>query len=175
VLEIEVKILGVDADALAKKLELLGAKKVFDGVLKATWFDNGGRLRKQGKVLRLRRAGNKTVLCSKSIISKTGAKVMDEREVEVMDYEATKKVLEGLGFAPTLTLSKKRVSYEIKGTRFEIDSCEGIPPFLEIEGSNEEQVFEWVERLGYKKEDAKPWTFSEVFDYYGIEIQEVNP
>lgn len=165
--EIEVKILEVDVKKITEKLNLLGAKKVFEGSITTTFFDSkNGLLKKNGNVLRLRQIGDKVILCFKTPLSKDDVKIMDEREVEVVDYESAKNVLDARGYQEQQTLIKKRVSYVINKTRFEIDYYDGIPPFLEIEGESEEEVLQWMERLGFEKSEAKPWNFKEVFEYY---------
>ena len=49
--EIEVKILAVDRKALERRLRRLGARRVFDGTLRASFFDfKDGRFRRTGKL-----------------------------------------------------------------------------------------------------------------------------
>jgi adenylate cyclase, class 2 len=160
--EIEAKVLEVDVELLRKKLEAMGAKKVFDGEMNASWFGPA-----QGRVIRLRREGEKKVLCVKTSLKKSGGvRQAQESEMQVESLEETRKVLEGLGYSEKSRATKKRVSYELDGARFEIDSYEGIPPLLEIEAKSAEKVMEGVERLGYQKEDVKPWSFKEVREHY---------
>ncbi len=161
-LEVEAKILEVDVEFIQKKLEATGAKKVFEGRVEAAWFGPS-----QGKVIRLRREGEKTVLCVKNAVKKSGGvRQAEESEVQVESFEGAIKVLEGLGYSEKSRAKKKRVSYELGGARFEIDSYEGIPPLLEIEAKSAEQVLEWVKRLGFAEAEAKPWSYGEVLGHY---------
>ena len=161
-LEVEAKVLEVDVEALQKKLGGLGAKKVFEGKMESAWFEPS-----RGKVIRLRREGEKTFLCVKTGLQKSGgAKQAEESEVAVESFEAAKKVLEALGYSEKSRAKKRRASYELEGARFEIDFYEGIPPLLEVEAASAEAVAKWVKRLGFAAEEAKPWSFGELLEYY---------
>lgn len=165
--EIEVKILGVDKEEVIKKLKDLGVDEVFDGEIKTSYFDSDdGWLKREGKVLRLREKGEELKFTIKKGISKEEAKIMEEFEVGLDEFEPVKNILNGLGLKEIQKIIKHRISYVLDDMHFEIDSHPGIPTFLEIEGPSIEKVKEYVEKLGFTMEDTKPWSVWDVLEYY---------
>lgn len=167
--EIEVKILEIDKDKVEAQLTKLGAAKVFEGELNWTAFDfNDRRFSNNEILLRLRKEGEDTKLTLKKLVSLEGAKTSEEIEVAVDDYESTKKILLALGLNEKkgYPLSKHRVSYLLDNTHFEIDTFAQFPTFLEIEASNQKLAYEYAEKLGFAKQDIKPWGTRELFAYY---------
>lgn len=168
-IETEVKIIGIDRRAVEKRLNSLGARKVFDGTLDGTIFDFPGlKLKRSGRLLRLRREGHgKTTLAAKKMISTAGAKRATEIEVGVPDSGKMRKLLGALGFAQVSRKKKKRTSYRLGSLRFEIDKYPGIPPFLEIEGKTGKALVRGAKLLGFRKGDLKSWTTWDLFRHYG--------
>jgi adenylate cyclase class IV len=78
--------------------------------------------------------------------------------------------LNALGLEAYGVLKKTRTIYHLDNAHFEIDKYLGndsyIPVFLEIEAESEEQVYKYAKILGFKANDCKPWTFSELKNYY---------
>jgi adenylate cyclase class 2 len=169
--EIEVKILGIDKEEIEKKLVGLGARKIFDGKIDALHFDfKDNSLRKKGDPLRLRKFGSKNFLTFKKKISKEKAKIKEETEIEVSDFEDTKKILGILGLNVCRRVKKHRISYGLEGTRFELDTYEAeynfVPSFLEIEAKDVETIYKFAKILGFSETDCKPWSTSDVIKYY---------
>jgi len=161
--EVEVKILEVNKEELLKKLESLGAKKIFDGRVEAIYFET----RDEKQTLRLRKNGGENELVLKTLNDDSEVKDAEELHVTTNSFQYTKKILEKLGFKPKKTrINKHRESYKLNSVRFEIDTIDGLPTFLEIEASNKEEVLAWVEKLGFSKNDAKPWTGKQVLKHY---------
>ncbi|MBI4016150.1 MAG: class IV adenylate cyclase [Candidatus Aenigmarchaeota archaeon] len=170
--EIEVKILEIDKERIDDKLRTLGARKTFDGIVTAVYYDfPDGYLEKQDKTLRLRKKESvietQTEFTSKTPVSRKKAKIMTEHEVCVDDYDKMKKLLESIGFIEYKTLIKQRISYSIGKVHFEIDTLPNIPTFLEIEAPDIKTLEKQVTLLGYKMKDAKPWSGKDVMKYYG--------
>ncbi len=169
--EIEVKILEVDAAAVAGKLIALGARKTFDDEIHALYYDTADRaLRGRRTTLRLRKEGSSAVLAVKKDISDTGAKVREEQEVRVSDFAAMRSLLEALGMGVWLEMKKHRVSYELSGLHFEFDRYEGayayIPEFLEIEGPSLDVIHDYAGLLGFTAGDCLPWDAVELARHY---------
>ena len=162
--EIEVKILEINKTQIERKLKSLGAKKVFDGDVYAIYFKN------KNNTIRLRKKGNKSYLTVKLKLRSKKAKVREEHEIEVSDFEITKKILELLGLKKYINQKKHRTSYKIKDTIFEIDKYSGkysrIPAFLEIEGKKVNEIYKYAKLLGFKEEQCKPWTGKDLIEYY---------
>ncbi len=169
--EAEIKILGIDRKSLEKKLRTLGAKRVFHDRIHALYYDDSaGSLKKRKCVLRLRREGVKAVLTYKGHVSDRGAKVLDERELLVSDFDAARSILESLGFSAWLEMEKHRTSYALRGAHFEFDKYGGeygyIPEFLEIEGPDVKTVHAFARLLGFRRKDCRPWDAVQVAEFY---------
>lgn len=171
--EVEVKILEIEREKIIDKLLKLGAKKVFDDIIYAVKFDTPDRkLEKEDKMLRLRMEGKKAVMTFKKKISKDNAKVSDELEIEVPDFEELSRILEGIGFAKLAAYKKRRITYKIEDVCFEFDKYleeyEEIPEFLEIEAKDAGTLFKYVKLLGFKESDAHPWSMLDVLKHYRL-------
>jgi adenylate cyclase class 2 len=165
--EVEVKILEIDLEEIRKKLLALGAEKIFDGELHVVAFDYPDeRLHTAGQILRVRKVGDKVELCFKDKKEASKFKVREETEVTTSGFKDTVAILEKAGLKIFYQGEKRRESYKIGPVRFEIDYYAGIPPFLEIEAPTEEQVVEWVEKLGYQMEQTTSMNGRDVKEYY---------
>jgi adenylate cyclase, class 2 len=171
--EIEVKILDIDKKKVVEKLKALGAKKTFDGEVHGYFFDfPDSCIRKAKDTLRLRKVGDKSFLTFKKYVNNRGAKVREEFEVEVADFEAAKKILESVGLSAWMDVRKHRSSYALGGVHFELDKHADqyifVPEFLEIEAKDAATVRRYAGLLGYGKKDLRPWTIIEVAKHYGL-------
>ena len=169
--ETEVKILEVNRAELEEKLKSLGAKKVFEGELSATLFDNKKKeISSSDGLLRLRDEGGKFFLTHKGVVPSAKTKIRDETEIEVSDIEKTKKILKVLGFEEIGRMKKKRISYKLGDLKFEFDKYteeyDFIPEFLEIESESEEEIKKILKKLGLSIEDTKPWSMKDLIKHY---------
>ena len=169
--EIEVKVLDINRAAVEARLGELGAELRSDELLSAVFFDFPDyRLRATGKLLRLRREGDRTFLTFKRRIGEEGAKIREENEVMVSDFEVCRQVLSGLGLGETARVEKRRTTYRLGAANIAIDHHLGehsfIPEFLEIEAGSVEQVRAVAARLGFAPEALRPWGLAQVIDYY---------
>lgn len=169
--EVEVKILDIDRKALESKLLSLGARMTFDGEMYAVYLDHADdELKQRGDLLRLRKEGDACLMTFKKFVSDETAKIRQEDEVNISDFDSMRYIFEQLGFKEWLIVRKHRTSYEIDGVHFEFDKhLDGhafIPEFLEIEAADLESIYRFVEMLGFKKDDCRPWTFLNVADHY---------
>jgi adenylate cyclase class 2 len=166
--EVEVKFLEIDKAALERKLQSLGAKKVFEGIITPFYFDfPNGSLRARNKVLRLRKKGSLVEFAIKEKKKSFGAKVAEETEVIVSDFENTRKILLSLGFREYARLPKKRISYALGPVHYELDTYDGMPTFLEVEAHSIKELKWAVNKLGFILKEAKPWSGREVLKHYG--------
>jgi len=169
--EIEAKILEINRTEVEKKLVSLGGKKVFEGIIDAHSYDYPDRtIMKSKSSFRIRKENQRVVITFKKFISNKGVKKRNEFEVEVSDFEIAKKIIEALGLKEWKHIRKKRTSYRLEGTRFEMDKYIGklsfVPEFLEIEAKDAKTIYKQAAVLGFQKSDCKPWTTSQVIDYY---------
>jgi predicted adenylyl cyclase CyaB len=109
-------------------------------------------------------------LTFKRRIGEEGAKVREENEVMVSDFEVCRRVLVGLGLEETARVEKQRTSYSLGGATIAIDRHAGelsfIPEFLEIEAGSVEEVRAVAARLGFAPEALRPWGLAQVIEYY---------
>ena len=169
--EIEIKILEVNHEEIVEKLVNLGAKKIFEGEIKAEFFEfETNFLSNQDIINRLRNEGEKIILTVKEPIEKKVVKVVEETEIEVSDIEKARTILNSLGLVVKKVTKKHRITYNLRGTQFELDKYIGdhsfIPEFLEIESKNVKEIYKYVELLGLKKEDCKPWSMKNLIEHY---------
>jgi len=151
--EIEVKLRFESAAAARDALEKLGASlvepRVFeDNVL----YDRAhAPLRDAGKLLRLRRVGERVVLTYKApVAGEHRHKVREEHETRVGEFEAAVRILDGLGFFPSYRYQKYRTLYAIGGVHACVDETP-IGCFVELEGEPE-AIDRVAERLGFAQD-----------------------
>lgn len=165
----EIKILEINRLEVENKLINIGAKKIFEDEMIAYYYEKA-HSREEGFVIRIRKDGEKNIFTVKKKISNEKTKITDEIEVEVKDFDKMNKILELLGYKFFLKIRKHRTQYEIEKVHFAfdkyLDDWAFIPEFLEIESDNEEDVFNYAKKLGFKKEDCKPWGGWTLHSYY---------
>jgi adenylate cyclase, class 2 len=170
--EVEVKIVEIDREKVEARLRSLGATRTFDGDQVTVFFDfHGNPIAAAKNLLRLRKTGDKTHLTFKKFIETESAKVRDEYEVVVSDFESMRLILESLGLSPTKRMEKHRTSYKLKsGVEVDLDKYAGeysyIPDLLEIEGEDAETVRLHAKLLGFQPGECKSWTTFDVINYY---------
>ena len=169
--EIEVKILQVNKPEMLAKLAELGAEKHFEGELYAIFWDTkDSNFREKKQALRLRKEGEEVALTFKSPISLEAAKIMEELEVKVSDFEVMRKILMALGYEHVKSTRKIREEYLLQGTKIVfdqyLDDLGYIPLFIEIEAADLESLYKVVNLLGYTEVDCKNWNTYEIADYY---------
>jgi len=142
--EHEIKVLDVNVQELAKRLEKIGAKKVYDDDRTIITLDTPERmfLSKKDKLIRITDEGNIKVTMhvnqSKPEI-KEGIKFKTSRLKETMDF------FHEIGLDPISKVKASRISYELGKIDFDIDKFPAIPAFLEID-------IEFIKEEGYELE-----------------------
>ena len=123
------------------------------------------------KWIRLRSSNGKTTLTIKEIFSQDDDYPIDklkEVEFEVSDFNAANKFLTELDFYCDSHQEKRRIQYKYKNTEIVIDFWPMIPPYIEIEGEDRNDIYELVKQLGYKEEDARVINTDTVYLENGI-------
>lgn len=169
--EIEVKVIGIDKERVKADLERAGAVHDFSGEMEQSLFDMPGKeLERTGKVLRIRKKGETSILTLKQKQQNEGVKDAEEIEFVISDAEKMRAILELLGFEERYTLRKHRESYLLGNATVDIDTYLGqngfVPPFLEIEAQDREAVFATIEKLGFDKAQCMPWDTQEIIEHY---------
>lgn len=133
------------------------------------------------KWIRLRQTGDVTTITVKHILENVnimnglqqyGLSSVNETEVSVDSVEVANELLETLGFYHRNYQEKRRISYVYApmNLEIEIDFWPMIPPYMEIEGKAENDIYRFVEMLGFDKKDIKIANTSSVYAMYGINI-----
>ena len=169
--EVEVKVLDIDRAVVESALAGVGAKLEPEQRLTAVFFDfPDGRLRAGGQLLRLRLEGDRAMLTHKGRVREEGAKVREETEVEVDDFEGCRRLLSALGLVETAYVDKFRTSYQLGTAAIAIDRHVGelsfIPELLEIEAGSVEEIRSVAGRLGFSPDQLRPWGLPQVVAHY---------
>ncbi len=169
--ETEIKILEIDKKSIEDKIMELGGKKVFDDYIHTVVFDFKNNLLKKNKnLLRLRKEGDEYYIVFKKNEEKKDVKTANEIHVKIYDLENIKNIFNNIGLFVVEENKKHRTSYRIEDVRFDIDEFKGdyshIPAFIEIESNNIKKIYRYAEKLGFKKEDCRPWNFFDLKKHY---------
>lgn len=170
--EVEVKIIDIDRGKVEATLKSLGASETFEGEVETLFFDfPGDPISKAKNLLRLRKRGDKNELTFKRFVADNTAKVREEYEVLVSDFDTTRVILESIGLKGFGHLKKHRISYALKdGVAVDLDKYEGdlahIPDLMEIEAKDTAELRSHLNLLGFRPQDAKPWTTFDLINYY---------
>jgi len=155
-LEIEVKFLVDDLEAMRQRLDDAGAELIHKRTHEYNIrYDNGwGGLQLQGKLLRLRqdRVAKITYKGQPQTEADSEARVREELEIEVQDFETMDGILRRIGFEPVQVYEKYRETYAL-GEELEIVLDE-LPygNFVELEGE-ETAIRQAAETLGLDWEE----------------------
>lgn len=161
--EVEVKA-RVEEDLSGRVMEIGG--RYLRGVFQEdVYFRHPCRdFAERDEALRLRREDGKCTLTFKGRKVGGGAKMREEIEVGVNDFEGTATLLERLGFERAFVIRKRRKEFSMEGVLVSMDDVESLGKFIEIEvlvkedvGLEEaerlkEKVFEISDKLGIKRE-----------------------
>ena len=155
-LEVEVKLaVRGDPAGVRRMLRGLGyGVRVARALEVNILFDTPGqKLRRAGKLIRLRRVGAHHLLTFKGVSQPARHKVREEIETEATDPRALAKILDRLGFHPVFRYEKYRTEFSRRGEPGVVTLDETpIGNYLEVEGPPR-----WLDRtareLGYSTGD----------------------
>ncbi len=121
-----------------------------------------GRLSREHRVLRLRRDRRITLTYKGPAQRQRGVQIRPEYEVEVDDFDAARRLLEGLGFRVALAYEKYRTQYRWQDVHLVLDELP-YGNFVEIEGPSLESVHRAARALGLDLDAAVPWSYVALF------------
>lgn len=170
--EIEAKILDIDRGAIESRLRELGAQLEFDLEFFAIYYDSPDQsLSRSQQTLRLRKEGSQVSLTYKQKTAPE-SNILSREEIEtlVSDFEATRSILDRLGYRIRKQMRKTRAQYALGESHIVIDDYLDehayIPVFIEIEGPSQEAVEACAVELGYSKGDLRALTAGDLIHYY---------
>ena len=140
--EVEVKV-RADHDRLRGRLDALDATRSGRVRQTDTYYDaphrdfaetdEALRVRREEETDSLEEREGVTRLTYKGPLVEEESKTRQEAETGVGDAEATRAVLDGLGFEPAATVRKDRERYRLEGYTVTLDAVEGLGEFVEVE------------------------------------------
>lgn len=168
-IEYEVRVLEIDEKSIKNKLNKLKAVLVEDVFQKRYVYDFNPK--NPNKWIRLRTNGKKTTLTIKNVET---SNIDGTRELEVVvdDFDTTNDILNELGYIPKGLQENKRIRYDLNGVEVDIDTWPGIPTYLEVEGSSEEEVYHTLDLLGIPRDRSTSLDVQSIYiEIYGIDIE----
>jgi adenylate cyclase class 2 len=162
--EFEARFLGIDTAAIAEQLINRSARCAMPRTLMRRIVFKNDDIEARGGWLRLREQGERTFLTYKQVAAQQSAiDSILEAEVQVSDFDATRALLEAMGFTALRFQENYREEWHLNGVTYDIDTWPDLPTFLEIEGPDEAAVSQAAKELGFDFTDA---TFGSVDEVY---------
>ena len=125
------------------------------------------------KWIRLRQDGEIVEITIKYIYSyKANYNIDEVKEIEIKtdNFEMANKLIEEMGYYRKKLAEKKRDSYSYQGMDIEIDEWPLLEPYIEIEGTNIDKIYELANLLGYSKEQTRVMNTEDVYLEKGIDL-----
>jgi adenylate cyclase class 2 len=168
--EYEAKVLDIDPADTAARIKKAGGTFHGERLMRRYVYDTVPPMK--GRWLRLRDSGGEVTLCVKTITSDAidGTR---ETETSVGSFEDTHALLGLVGLTHRSYQENRRSSWLLNGVRLEIDAWPRIPPYLEIEGDGEQQVWETAKRLSIQREALTSENTTKVYSRYGIDLETI--
>lgn len=130
--EVEVKVTVMSPAALRRALEAAGARMGGKRTETDTFYaDPEGTIVRNGEALRIRQASGAWALTYKGPAAARDVKRRREHEVACSDDPGP--LLEGLGYLPSVRLTKTREAWDLDGVAVTIDTIDGLGTFAELE------------------------------------------
>jgi len=164
--EIEVKYYIADLPALEAKLKHLGAQIVQQRLHEINLrFDTPDEeLKRAFKVLRLRQDKAARLTYKGPSHYQEGARLRQEIEFEVSDFEAARRFLEALGYQVSMMYEKYRAAYELDGVEITLDELP-YGDFAELEGPNTNSLRTVNRKLGLDWDARAGDSYTVLFDH----------
>jgi|GEM_PF-485108 len=125
------------------------------------------------KWIRLRETDDLTTVATKNILEKKIEEEMQpvlEAEIDVASILEANEFLEQLGFAYRNYQEKRRITYFVNNIKVEIDFWPLIPPYMEIESTDNEKIKETIDLLNLRDYEIVSCNTEEVYKKYNINI-----
>lgn len=160
--EIEVKFPDVDFEAVRDKLRKLGAICEQPMRLMRRVIIETPELEAKNAFVRIRDEGDKITLTYKQFdeVSLTGAK---EIEVNVSDFDNTIALFEQVELTHKSFQESRRETWRLGNVEVVLDEWPWLNPYIEIEGSTEQEVKDTAVMLEFEWKDA---VFGKVTELY---------
>jgi len=163
--ETEAKFYVHDLDKITTRLHELKALLIQERVLETNIrFDlPDGRLRSEGRVLRLRQDSEARFTYKSPSTNQQGVLSRTEIEFTVGDFEKAKEFLEALGYQKLIAYEKYRTTYQWDKTLIMLDELP-YGNFVEIEGETIELIREVAVQLNLNWDAAIGTSYTALFN-----------
>jgi adenylate cyclase class 2 len=167
--EIETKILEFDEKALRDSLRRVNAKYEGKRLLKRVVFDKLPNTPGEDEIIRIRDDGKRVTLTWKYRDNRERKlDNTEELEVEVSDFAKTVEIVSKLWKGvPPYHQESKLETWDYNGVEIAICTWPLVPPFLEVEGSSEDEVRKAIKELGIRGEEIGNDNLGVIFERYG--------
>lgn len=164
--EIEVKYYIADLPALEAKLKRLGAQMVQQRMheINLRFDTQDEELKRAFKVLRLRQDKAARLTYKGPSHYQEGARLRQEIEFEVSDFESARRFLEALGYQVSMMYEKYRAAYELDGVEITLDELP-YGDFAELEGPDPNSLRTVNRKLGLDWEARAGDSYTTLFDH----------
>lgn len=150
-IELECKLRIPDRRVLAQALRALGAEGHADQYERNWTFDTEDQaIFRMGGLVRIRTLNGEPagILTLKRPVEQASFKAREEIETVVGDVEATRTILEVLGYHVDWYYEKRRQHWEYGACQIALDELPRLGCFIEIEGPDETTIRELLQTLG---------------------------
>jgi adenylate cyclase class 2 len=161
--EIEVKFALRDRAALVRKLDELGAQRLYPETFEDNIvFDRRGELKTKGALLRVRKFGRYSIATYKGPVAFDGnVKSREEVQTGVESFELAIQLFDALGYKPTFRYQKFREVWRLRDVEVVIDRTP-IGHYFEIEGPMD-VIRTVAEELGMNMDHALRQSYAELY------------
>lgn len=141
-IEIECKLHLDNPEKVKELLTQLGAEDMGEVYEKNWVFEKDGNLRESRTLLRLRMHDDETagIVTHKTPATEGRFKSRHETETVVENAANMRLIFESLGYTVDWYYEKKRHTYKYDGMSIVLDTTPELGVFIEIEGSNDEEI-----------------------------------
>lgn len=175
--ELEYKFIIDSKSGIRSRLQKLGAiQKYPEQLMRMQLFDypNKKEMNATGKYKwwRVRDEGQRIAVTLKEMYDdgKTRDNHVKELEIEVNDYDKAAQMLVHTGLIKTAEQEKYQEAWQLHDIEISIDTWPTLPPFIELEGEDEQNMKKLVTQLGLSMEDVILGSADYVFQkVYGVE------
>lgn len=163
--EIEAKFVNIDHEEMRELLTKIGASLEQPMRLMRRALIDSPEMKANDAFVRVRDEGDKVTVTYKQFdeLSVTGAK---EIEVVVNSFDDTIKLFAAAGLPYRSFQESKRETWKLGTTEIVLDVWPWLNPYIEIEGSTQEDVQSVADKLGLQWSDA---VFGDVMAAYRIQ------
>ncbi len=173
--EYEATFTDIDKESIRAKLKEIGAKLVRPEFLqKRVTFNLPEGVELKGGWLRVRDEGDKITLSLKTVHG-DGIESQKEILLAIDDFAQAAELLKTLGCKQKSYQETKRELWKLGDVEITIDEWPFLEPFVEVEGSSEEEVKSASEKIGFNYGEALFCAVGTLYSKkYGLEEDIIN-